>query len=53
MSQAENLLNEALAAFDFGGELVGAVRYGSGHINDTFVVPSRARTPAAASSSRG
>lgn len=38
MSQAENLLNEALAAFDFGGELVGAVRYGSGHINDTFVV---------------
>ena len=38
MSQAENLLNEALAAFDFGGELVGAVRYGSGHINDTFCV---------------
>ena len=38
MSQAENLLNEALTAFDFGGELVGAVRYGSGHINDTFVV---------------
>ena len=38
MSQAEKLLSEALDAFDFGGELVGAVRYGSGHINDTFVV---------------
>ncbi len=38
MSQAENLLNEALAAWDFGGELVGAVRYGHGHINDTFCV---------------
>ena len=38
MSEAEKLLNEALSAFDFGGTLVGAVRYGSGHINDTFVV---------------
>lgn len=38
MSEAEKLLNEALAAYDFGGQLVGAVRYGSGHINDTFVV---------------
>lgn len=38
MSEAEKLLNEALAAYDFGGQLVGSVRYGSGHINDTFVV---------------
>lgn len=38
MSEAEKLLGEALSAFDFGGTLVGAVRYGSGHINDTFVV---------------
>ena len=38
MSRAEQYLSEALEAFDFGGELVGAVRYGHGHINDTFVV---------------
>ena len=38
MSKAEQYLNEALAAWDFGGELVGAVRYGHGHINDTFCV---------------
>ena len=38
MSKAEQYLNEALSAWDFGGELVGAVRYGHGHINDTFCV---------------
>ena len=38
MERAENQLREALAAFDFGGEVVGAVRYGEGHINDTFCV---------------
>ena len=38
MSEAEKYLSEALAAWDFGGELVGAVRYGHGHINDTFCV---------------
>ena len=38
MAQAEQFLQDALAAFDFGGEVVGAVRYGSGHINDTFCV---------------
>ena len=31
-------LNEALEAYDFGGTVVGAVRYGEGHINDTFAV---------------
>lgn len=38
MSKAEETLQEALGAFDFGAELVGAVRYGSGHVNDTFCV---------------
>ena len=38
MSQAEQYLSQALAAFDFGGQVVGAVRYGAGHINDTFCV---------------
>ena len=38
MAQAEQYLQEALEAFDFGGQVVGAVRYGSGHINDTFCV---------------
>ena len=30
------VLNEVIAAFDFPATLMGAVRYGSGHINDTF-----------------
>ena len=38
MAQAEQYLQETLEAFDFGGQVVGAVRYGSGHINDTFCV---------------
>ncbi len=38
MSRAEELLVEVLAAFDFGAPVVGAVRYGAGHINDTFCV---------------
>ena len=32
----EAILNEVIAAFDFPATLMGAVRYGSGHINDTF-----------------
>lgn len=36
--QAEETLQEALQAFDFGAPLVGAIRYGHGHINDTFCV---------------
>lgn len=31
-------LEEALAGFDFGGKVAGALRYGQGHINDTFAV---------------
>ncbi len=38
MSTAEERLQEVLAAFDFGAPVVGALRYGKGHINDTFVV---------------
>ena len=35
---AEETLQEVLSAFDFGAPVVGAVRYGEGHINDTFCV---------------
>ena len=38
MIQAEQTLNEALAAFDFSGPGTQAVRFGEGHINDTFLV---------------
>lgn len=35
---AEETLQEALEAYDFGAPVVGAMRYGHGHINDTFCV---------------
>lgn len=35
---AEHVLAEVLDAFDFGNPVVGAMRYGHGHINDTFCV---------------
>ena len=35
---AEKVLSEVLEAFDFGAPVVGAMRYGCGHINDTFCV---------------
>ena len=38
LKPAEEMLNEALAAWNWGGIVVGAVRYGAGHINDTFCV---------------
>ena len=38
MNTAEMTLQEALEAFDFGAPVVGAMRYGCGHINDTFCV---------------
>ena len=38
MADAELTLSEALDAFDFGAPVVGAIRYGCGHINDTFCV---------------
>ena len=36
--EKDSILNEVLAAYDFPATLVGAVRYGQGHINDTFCV---------------
>lgn len=36
--QAEQTVEEAVAAFPLEGIHVGAVRYGEGHINDTFCV---------------
>lgn len=38
MNTAEKTLQEVLAAYDFGAPVVGAMRYGHGHINDTFCV---------------
>ena len=38
MYVAEDMLSEVLEAFDFGAPVVGAMRYGCGHINDTFCV---------------
>ena len=35
---AEQVLQEALTAWDWNALVVGAVRYGAGHINDTFCV---------------
>ena len=34
----EAILHEVIAAYDFPETLLGVVRYGSGHINDTFCV---------------
>ena len=34
----ETVLAEVIAAYDFPATLLGAVRYGQGHINDTFCV---------------
>ena len=38
ISEDMPILNEVLAAYDFPSTLMGAVRYGQGHINDTFCV---------------
>lgn len=38
MPTAEAVLSEVLEAFDFGNPVVGAMRFGCGHINDTFCV---------------
>lgn len=35
---AEKSLPEALSGYDFGGQIAGVLRYGEGHINDTFCV---------------
>lgn len=33
--EAEQYLREVCDAFDFGALIVGGIRYGQGHINDT------------------
>ena len=38
MEAIQKALGEALGAFDLGAPVVGAIRFGQGHINDTFVV---------------
>ena len=38
ISENEKILTEVISAYDFPATLVGAVRYGQGHINDTFCV---------------
>lgn len=35
---AEKMLPEVLAAWNFNGQVVGTLRFGQGHINDTFCV---------------
>ena len=35
---SEKAMQEALNAWEFGGEIAGALRFGQGHINDTFCV---------------
>ena len=36
--EKDSILVEVLAAYDFPATLLGAARYGQGHINDTFCV---------------
>ena len=38
MEAIQQTLREALDAFDFGAPVVGAIPFGQGHINNTFVV---------------
>ena len=38
ISPCTPIVNEVLQAYDFPATLLGAVRYGQGHINDTFCV---------------
>ena len=39
----ETILHEVIAAYDFPETLLGVVRYGSGHINDTFCLVCRSK----------
>ena len=38
ISENDTILREVLSAYDFPATLLGATRYGQGHINDTFCV---------------
>ena len=50
---AENTLSEVLAAYAFAGEVVGAARFGQGHISTTrsAYTPRRQKATACATSS--
>ena len=41
MPNADTYLRNALAAFDLGAPPAGARRFGSGHINDTYLVETQ------------
>ena len=41
MNKSVLVIMEALNAFAFDGIAMGYVRYGSGHINDTYLVKTR------------
>ncbi len=38
MKETVTTLQETISAYEFNAEIVGAVRYGHGHVNDTFCV---------------
>ena len=40
----QKLLDEAVAGYDFGGEVINCELFGEGHINDTFVVEVKIST---------
>ena len=46
MSTAEQILQEVLEAFDFGGHVLTTQRYGGGHVNDTFLIHTSSPTEA-------
>ncbi len=41
MKQAQEMLSEVLAAFDFGTDPIYPQSYGCGHVNDTFLIQIR------------
>ena len=43
MLEAEQTLQEAVSAFDFGAPVTDVSRYGSGHVNDTFCVQTEGK----------
>ena len=43
ITENEEILREVIGAYDFPETLLGAVRYGSGHINDTYCVVCQPR----------
>ena len=45
--KSDSILAEVLGAYEFPATLLGAVRYGQGHINDTFCVVCQPREGAA------